>query len=137
MRVKKALKERAKGNPNSHKNILNNKISTSRALIKTPFDMSSKSILKRKSRKALKKTSEKQSLANLTHGYGKENRHPNILARDAEKRSSVPRKEKSKLISKKQMMNFKRTGRKKTSKRKSTRNFTGDLKDSEADIEIR
>ncbi|CAI2372871.1 unnamed protein product [Moneuplotes crassus] len=137
LRLKKALKEKTRMNLKSEKNINNNKkrgiskmskniSTTSRALIKTPFEMSSKSILKRKSRKGLKKYSEKQSTTNLTQAIGKENRPPKTKSRvNEEKRSSVPRTEKSKLLAKRSIMSLKRTTRKKGNKSKKTTRGNG------------
>ena len=62
---------------------------------------------------------EKQSSTNLTQGFGKENRPPKSSCKNHEdKRSSVPRTEKSKLLNKKSTLSSKRTQARKFNKSK-------------------
>lgn len=119
LKMRKVFKEKSIINMKSEENIKNNKTKlkskklsnqpscTSRAHIKAPFEVANKSISKKKSRKGLKKLTEKQSATLISQAYGKENRPPkNIFKNDISdvKRSSVPRNEKPKLISKKSLM---------------------------------
>ena len=130
------LKEKTKMNLKSEKNISNNKYkgndkltknisSTSRTIIKDQFEITSKSISKKKSRKVLKKSTEKHSTVNFTQAIGKENRMPkNICKNYEEKRGSLPRVDKSKCLTKRQILSSKRSGRRKINKsNKSIKNI--------------
>jgi hypothetical protein len=123
LKMRKVFKEKSIININSEENIKNNKTKqktkkltkqpscTSRVHPKAPFEIAIKSIQKKKSRKGLKRLTEKQSAALISNAYGKENRPLKNTSKSemAEaKRSSVPRNDKSKLISKKCMFTSKK-----------------------------
>lgn len=128
LKMKKVFKEKSKTNLASDLNIKVNKkpkklskqpSCTTRANIKIPFDISTRSINKKKSKKGFKKLSEKQGGQLISQSYGKENRPPvktNSRTENMDtKRSSVPRVEFKKLPSRKQFATTKKSISKKSS----------------------